>query len=196
MILEILSDEFVLEQATRSFHWNVDGTLFEPLHSLFGTQYGEIGKIIDDMAETMRQDGDFAPDHVEMTKLATLDVQHCVGWEEMVQELYRLHEEMKVKLNAAIPTAEDEAVRQTYIDALKWHKKQCWKLGMHLHEEISEPEGMSGGEPAENENEITEESDADIQQEDGAVDGVRNEAGTGGGAAEVRGDEDVPGVRV
>ena len=70
---KILADEFVLYTKTRKAHWNVEGPDFYNKHIFFENQYGELEKVIDDVAERIRTLGHFPPatlkEFLELTHL-------------------------------------------------------------------------------------------------------------------------------
>lgn len=53
----VLSDEMVLYNKTRKFHWNVSGESFMELHKLFQSQYTELEEVIDLVAERINKLG-------------------------------------------------------------------------------------------------------------------------------------------
>ena len=54
-----LADLCVLSQKTRGYHWNVRGPRFNDLHKFFESQYAQIEKSIDEVAERIRSLGGF-----------------------------------------------------------------------------------------------------------------------------------------
>ena len=58
---EFLSDAFTLYLKTHNFHWNVTGSMFNSLHTMFETQYTEQWAALDDVAERIRALGFNAP---------------------------------------------------------------------------------------------------------------------------------------
>src|SRR5665648_28004 len=58
---KLLGLEYTLYVRLQNFHWNVTGMFFRPLHKLFGGQYEEVGKFIDQIAEQIRKYGAAAP---------------------------------------------------------------------------------------------------------------------------------------
>ena len=55
-----LANEAVLTLKTRSAHWNVSGTGFIELHTLFDSQYEQLNDISDEIAERARMLGGIA----------------------------------------------------------------------------------------------------------------------------------------
>lgn len=50
----ILASLNVLSMKFRQFHWNIESSLFEPLHEFFGEQYQLLDPTIDSLAEFIR----------------------------------------------------------------------------------------------------------------------------------------------
>ena len=70
---QILADEHILYNKTRSYHWNVEGSSFMELHKLYEEQYTALAEIIDEIAERIRTVGHYAEGRlVELLKLSTL----------------------------------------------------------------------------------------------------------------------------
>jgi starvation-inducible DNA-binding protein len=135
-LVKLLSSEFALQQKTQLFHWNVRGPNFMSLHGLFGEQYAKLVKIVDGMAELIRQGGDLAPTVSEMLEESAIETESTASsWEEKVSELLSSHRSVISALDEAIPKELDEAVKNFYIDTLGFHKKQAWFLEMHLPNE-------------------------------------------------------------
>ena len=55
------ADAFTLYLKTHNFHWNVTGSMFNSLHTMFETQYTEQWAALDDVAERIRALGFNAP---------------------------------------------------------------------------------------------------------------------------------------
>jgi starvation-inducible DNA-binding protein len=53
----LLADEQVLAAQTRTYHWNVVGPQFPYLHPFFGAQFRQLNRLIDAVAERVRQAG-------------------------------------------------------------------------------------------------------------------------------------------
>jgi starvation-inducible DNA-binding protein len=57
----LLADTFSLYLKTHSFHWNVEGPMFNTLHLMFMDQYTELWNALDAIAERIRSLGYPAP---------------------------------------------------------------------------------------------------------------------------------------
>src|SRR4026207_1317572 len=58
---KLLADTYTLYLKTHNFHWNVEGPMFNTLHLMFETQYGELALAVDAIAERIRALGHPAP---------------------------------------------------------------------------------------------------------------------------------------
>ena len=57
----MLADTYLLYLKTHNFHWNVEGPMFQTLHTMFMGQYTEAWNAIDPIAERIRALGHYAP---------------------------------------------------------------------------------------------------------------------------------------
>src|SRR5918999_5966971 len=57
----LLADTYVVYLKTHSFHWNVEGPMFQTLHQMFMEQYTETWNAVDLIAERIRSLGEYAP---------------------------------------------------------------------------------------------------------------------------------------
>src|SRR4026207_1515959 len=70
---KLLADTYVLERKPHSFHWNVEGPMFQTLHQMFMEQYTETWNAIDLIAERIRSLGHYAPGtYAQYHKLARI----------------------------------------------------------------------------------------------------------------------------
>jgi starvation-inducible DNA-binding protein len=139
MLNTILSDEHVLYIKTRNYHWNVKGIHFRELHKFFESQYKELEKGIDEIAERVRYLGHYAVGSMnDFKNLARLleNKQQDLNQEQMLLALLEDHETL-------IRIMREEIVKcdQTYKDAgtcdfltglMKKHEKNAWMLRAHL----------------------------------------------------------------
>src|SRR5918996_3919897 len=69
----LLADTYVVYLKTHSFHWNVEGPMFQTLHQMFMEQYTETWNAIDLIAERIRSLGEYAPGtYQQYAKLARI----------------------------------------------------------------------------------------------------------------------------
>ena len=129
----LLADSYVLYLKTHSFHWNVEGPMFQTLHLMFMGQYTEIWNAIDPIAERIRSLGHYAPgSYKQYVKLATVKESDGVPKaEKMVAELIAGQEAVARTARSVLPLAED-ANDQPTLDLLTQrldiHEKNAWML--------------------------------------------------------------------
>ena len=58
---QVLAESYVLYLKTHNFHWNVTGSMFQPLHSVFEGQYTALAEAVDEIAKRIRALGVPAP---------------------------------------------------------------------------------------------------------------------------------------
>lgn len=129
----VLADTFVLYYKTHSFHWNVVGEHFRPLHTLFEEQYTALWQSTDGIAERIRQlDGAVPINLVSLMKQASLqETGQIPDALAMVQEL--ANDNMAV-VSHIYPVLEkaDELGDQNTVDllttSLRQHEKAAWML--------------------------------------------------------------------
>ncbi len=136
---ELLADEHVLYIQTRNAHWNVEGPDFLTKHRFFEEQYGQIEKIIDDVAERIRTLGHYA----EGTLASFLKLTHLTEGtrekndsEGFIKTLLQAHETIIIHLRESINKYADEwrdAGTSDFITGLmETHEKMAWMLRAHL----------------------------------------------------------------
>ncbi len=145
MLNLLLADEYVLYATTRDYHWNVTGPDFRSLHLEFESQYEEIAKWIDDVAERARAIGVGALGNwADLTKAArsSADPGIDLSSEEMLMELLSLHEEMIVQLRAdsdsCLERYADSGTADFLTGLMEKHEKAAWMLRAQLENEAEE----------------------------------------------------------
>ncbi|MCU0514708.1 MAG: DNA starvation/stationary phase protection protein [Anaerolineae bacterium] len=135
-ILEkLLADESVLRVKLQKYHWNVVGSQFVALHTLFEDQYNALAPVVDDTAERIRQYGAMAPGTLhEFLELARLKEQPGVNPDAhgMTIELAEDHEALVRQLHADLATAQaqvhDIGLEDLLTETLQMHQKMAWFL--------------------------------------------------------------------
>lgn len=127
------ASEFSFYLKAHQFHWNVEGMFFEPLHNLFGKIYEEVYDSIDDFAEKIRSLGTYMPgSYTRFSMLSQLeDETEILEGKQMVQELYRDNEKMKVifkKLFDMSEAAGEHGFSDFIAARLDAHAKHGWML--------------------------------------------------------------------
>jgi len=129
----LLADTYVLYLKTHSFHWNVEGPMFQTLHQMFMDQYTEAWNAIDPIAERIRALGHYAPgSYAQYMKLAT--VKETVGVpraQKMVSELIAGQESVARTARSVLPLADganDQPTLDLLTQRLDVHEKNAWML--------------------------------------------------------------------
>jgi starvation-inducible DNA-binding protein len=130
---KLLADTYVLYLKTHSFHWNVEGPMFQTLHQMFMEQYTETWNAVDLIAERIRSLGEYAPGtYREYARLARIkETEGVPRAEEMVQLLIEGQEAVVRTAREALSVA-DAANDQPTLDLLtqrmQIHEKNAWML--------------------------------------------------------------------
>jgi starvation-inducible DNA-binding protein len=130
---KVLADTYTLYLKTHSFHWNVEGPMFNTLHQMFMVQYTELWTALDAVAERIRSLGFPAPGtNTEFAKLTSIE--ESPGQPEamkMVALLVKGHEAVARTARSVFPLAEeagDEATADLLTQRLQVHEKTAWML--------------------------------------------------------------------
>ena len=129
----MLADTYLLYLKTHNFHWNVEGPMFQTLHTMFMEQYTEAWNAIDLIAERMRALGHYAPGtYKEYLKLGSIkETEGVPKAEQMVKLLIQAQESVVRTARAVLPVAEDVNDQPT-LDLLTQrmdvHEKNAWML--------------------------------------------------------------------
>jgi starvation-inducible DNA-binding protein len=130
---KLLADTYIVYLKTHSFHWNVEGPMFQTLHQMFMEQYTETWNAIDLIAERIRSLGEYAPGtYQEYAKLASItETAGVPRAEEMVRLLIEGQEAIVRTAREVLPVA-DEADDEPTLDLLtqrmQVHEKNAWML--------------------------------------------------------------------
>jgi starvation-inducible DNA-binding protein len=129
----LLADSYVLYLKTHSFHWNVEGPMFQTLHQMFMEQYTETWNAIDLIAERIRSLGEYAPgtyrEYARLTRIK--ETEGVPRAEEMIRLLIE-GQEAVVRTAREVLSVADEANDQPTLDLLtqrmQVHEKNAWML--------------------------------------------------------------------
>jgi starvation-inducible DNA-binding protein len=130
---QVLAETYTLSLKTQSFHWNVTGPMFQPLHSLFEEQYSELARAVDEMAERIRALGQPAPGSFkEFQILSSIKCtsEKTNSW-TMIQELLEGHVTISQTANNAFNIAQkagDEGTADLMVQRIQMHDKTAWML--------------------------------------------------------------------
>lgn len=129
----LLADSYMLYIKTHSFHWNVEGPLFNTLHTMFMDQYTEQWNALDEIAERIRALGHYAPgSYKKFSKLSSIDEsEEDLSADEMIKALLKAHEVVSKTIRQLFPVVEkagDEVSAGLLTDRLQIHEKTAWML--------------------------------------------------------------------
>jgi starvation-inducible DNA-binding protein len=129
----LLADTYTLYLMTHNFHWNVQGPMFNTLHTMFMTQYTELWTALDEIAERIRALDFPAPGtYASFSKLTSIEeVEGVPTAEAMVAYLSKGHEAVARTaraLFAAVNKASDEPTADLLTQRLTIHEKTAWML--------------------------------------------------------------------
>lgn len=129
----VLADSYTLYLKTHSFHWNVEGPMFNTLHVMFMGQYTELWTALDLIAERVRSLGYYAPGtYAALGKLSSIEETEGVPEAmEMVRLLVKGHESVARTAREAFKSAEkagDQATADLLTQHLQVHEKTAWML--------------------------------------------------------------------
>ena len=91
---KVLADTYTLYVKTHGYHWNVTGPMFQTLHLMFETQYGELALAADAVAERIRALGLPAPGSCKrFSALTSIPEDETIPRaEDMIRNLVKGHE--------------------------------------------------------------------------------------------------------
>lgn len=135
-LARFLSDSFTLYLKTHNFHWNVTGSMFNTLHTMFETQYNEQWMALDETAERIRALGFNAPgSYAEFIRLTSIPEEpgltDTADWREMVRQLVVGNEAVARTARKVLKTADDAGDDPTVdlmTQRLQVHEKNAWML--------------------------------------------------------------------
>ena len=131
-----LADSYTLYLKTHNFHWNVTGSMFNALHTMFEAQYTEQWHALDEIAERIRALGFNAPgSYAEFVKLTSIKEEpgltDTANWREMVRQLVAGNEAVcrtaRTVLDVA-DDADDAPTEDLLTQRLQTHEKYAWML--------------------------------------------------------------------
>jgi starvation-inducible DNA-binding protein len=129
----LLADTYTLYLKTQGFHWNVEGPMFQTLHTLFETQYNELALVVDEIAERIRALGFPAPaGYAAFSKLTGIqDAAGVPKAQEMIRQLLQDHETVIRSARPMVAIAEaahDDASADLIVGRVRSHEKTAWML--------------------------------------------------------------------
>ena len=129
----LLADTYLLYLKTHSFHWNVEGPMFQTLHQMFMEQYTETWNAIDLIAERIRSLGEYAPgtyrEYAKLTRIRETD--GVPRAEQMVRLLIEGQEAVVRTARELLPVSEkanDQPTLDLLTQRMQVHEKNAWML--------------------------------------------------------------------
>lgn len=138
-LIRILADENLLYIKSKNAHWNIEGPDFYDMHVFFESQYVQLDKMIDSVAERIRTIGHYAPatlkSYLSFTHLTeqTLEKNDSQGF---IRELLADHQSLILILRGHIKSFGDEfqdlGTADFITGLMQTHEKMAWFLRSHL----------------------------------------------------------------
>lgn len=142
-----LANESVLTIKTRSAHWNITGTGFFEFHILFDSQYEQLNKISDEIAERIRILGGTAIGSLkEFLNYTRLEENPGENPDTLVlladhESIIRYLREDAKKVSEEF---EDEGSFELLIGIMRLHEKMAWILRSYIENVPTQREVLKG----------------------------------------------------
>ncbi|OIZ99857.1 DNA starvation/stationary phase protection protein [Rickettsiella grylli] len=138
-LIKLLANNYVLYLKTHNFHWNVVGSMFQPLHSLFEEQYIDLWNAGDTIAERVRALGFRVPasyaDFEKLSKIKEVVGTRPIKAKDMISQLVH-DQEVMIRLARELLPEVEEVDDQVSVDLLsermQVHEKNAWMLRSFL----------------------------------------------------------------
>ena len=129
----LLADTYTLYLKTHNYHWNVEGPMFQTLHTMFETQYTELALAVDLIAERIRALGHYAPgSYAQYAKLSSIGEESGVpAAQDMIKSLVKGNEAVTKTAREIFPVvdkASDEPTADLLTQRMQVHEKTAWML--------------------------------------------------------------------
>jgi starvation-inducible DNA-binding protein len=129
----LLADSYTLYLKTHFYHWNVTGPMFQTLHTMFMTQYTELGLAVDEIAERIRALGHPAPgSYKAYAALSSISEDDGVpDAKAMIANLVKGNEAVSRTARAVFPLAEaanDQPTCDLLTQRMLVSEKTAWML--------------------------------------------------------------------
>jgi starvation-inducible DNA-binding protein len=127
------ASEYAFAIKAQNFHWNVEGSSFPQLHTLFEKIYDEVYGSIDTFAEQLRALEMYTPASLQKFSMLSVveDENDILQERTMVEELYQDSEKMANIFRITFDMAEDagdHGLSNFLADRQDAHKKHSWML--------------------------------------------------------------------
>ncbi len=129
----LLADSYTLYLKTHNYHWNVTGSMFTNLHTLFETHYLDLATAVDEIAERIRALDKPAPgSYTAFQALATVKEETGTpNATTMIQNLVADQETLVRTAREVMAIAEkagDQPTADLLSDRMTLHEKNAWML--------------------------------------------------------------------
>ncbi|HEX6957208.1 MAG TPA: Dps family protein [Ferrovibrio sp.] len=129
----LLADTYTLYLKTHNYHWNVEGPMFQTLHTMFETQYTELALAVDLIAERIRALGHYAPgSYAQYAKLSSISEETGVPKaEDMIKNLVLGNQQVTKTARELFPDVDrvnDESTADLLTQRMQTHEKTAWML--------------------------------------------------------------------
>ena len=133
ILKSVLADTYALMIKTHSYHWNVTGSHFFELHTVFEKQYNDLFSAADRIAERIRALGEYAPGGFKIFADLTLidDGKEDLTAEEMLLNLIDDNRKVVIRAREAIEIAsqyEDDTTANMLTERIEAHEKNIWMM--------------------------------------------------------------------
>lgn len=135
----LLANEFALFTKTLNFHWNVTGPRFHSVHKFLDDQYHDLLKVVDDVAERIREIGGNPMGTLTELQTSTSLVERPGVQPEtsnMIADLMSDHESIQSQIKTIlkeIDRGESDPGSEDFLTSLlKKHEKMAWMLKSHI----------------------------------------------------------------
>jgi len=132
-LAQALTDNYTLLLKTHICHWNVEGPLFYPIHTLTEEHYRALFEATDALAERIRALGQLAPMSVQevLSGAKLKEVPKAPSAQDMVADLAADHEALAAQMHKLIKLAgehADEVTADLATGRAAFHEKAAWML--------------------------------------------------------------------
>jgi starvation-inducible DNA-binding protein len=129
-----LASTYTLYLKTQYYHWNVTGPHFRSLHKMFESQYKNLSKSADSLAERIRSLGHYSPGtYREFSKISVIkeDEQLPDNSDTMLQNLLADNEACSQAAHEALRKAreaEDDVTEDMLMARKAYHDETSWMI--------------------------------------------------------------------
>lgn len=144
---DTLANEAVLTQKTRNACWNVSGSDFYELHTLFETQYQLLNNLSDEIAERVRMLGGIAIGSFdEFLRHTGLEEQSdkVPGLLSLLADHETVIRILREDVRNWAEEYEDEVTFEMLVSVMRMHEKMAWMLRSYIENEPVHGESQKG----------------------------------------------------